>query len=89
LSSFVDNYDNKKYDQNMDDKGKKTYLSKEPKWPMPGQNNNNNNNNNNNHLNAKPWACVLHSSASWGGLDADSCEQVEFPFKKEKLAEWL
>jgi hypothetical protein len=35
------------------------------------------------------WACVLQSSASWDGLVADSCEQVEFPYKEEKLAEWL
>ena len=34
-------------------------------------------------------ACVLQSSASYDGLVADSCEQVEFPYKVEKLAEWL
>jgi len=35
----------------MDDKDKQNYLSKEPKGPMPRQNNNNNNKI---HLNATP-----------------------------------
>jgi hypothetical protein len=35
------------------------------------------------------WALVLHLSASWDGSVAGFCEQVEFPYEEEKLAEWL